>query len=405
MEFQARIDYLALTRLSDVGPVLMMRLLERFPDPSEIRHASLEQLKSVPGIGPRTSARIRGIHHEVNLSALEDEVLKLHTMGCGFVTLMDSSYPPLLRQIHDPPPVLYIKGEAATLNNLRMIGVVGSRKATQAGIAQAGRLTRELAAEGVTTVSGMALGVDTAAHWGSLNGGGPTVGVLATGLDVAYPRQNNTLKERTCAQGCMITEAPLGTKPNPRLFPPRNRIISGLCHGVIIVEAANRSGSLITARTAMEQNREVLAVPGPANDPRFSGVNNLLRYGAALVENTEDVLDAMSWKPLSNKVKPKKIRPKQPTQVHQFIEPSSVLDSEIKQTEKAPINTLKPLPSEGDAGKIIGELRGQSLPADTLARRCRLTVADLSRILLQLEMSGMVVRLPGNCYAIHSEHS
>lgn len=211
------------------------------------------------------------------------------------VSIEDEDYPGPLRCTYDPPPRLYLEGcgsRRACLGGLA-VGIVGSRDATAPGLAMARRLGRDLAAAGVTVVSGLALGIDAAAHAGALDSGGPTVAVLGCGTDVVYPRRNRALRRAILGRGLLVSEWPAGSEPRRHYFPMRNRILSGLCLGVVVVEATRRSGALITARLALEQGREVFAVPGPAGAPRSSGPHGLLREGACLVESVQDILEEL----------------------------------------------------------------------------------------------------------------
>ncbi|MEO5348498.1 MAG: DNA-processing protein DprA [Magnetococcus sp. YQC-3] len=301
---------------------------------------------------------------------IQQELDRLHSLGGTLLVLGDAGYPPLLQEIYDPPPALFVLGDPGHLLREESVAVVGSRRATPGGSRFAYRLGMDLARNGLVTVSGLAEGIDTAAHWGALEGQGVTIAVLATGLDVLYPSCNDRLRRRIITQGCLVTEAPLGTPPAAHLFPPRNRIISGLCRGVAVVEAAIRSGSLVTARLALEQGREVFAVPAQVGDPRYQGSNQLLRQGATYLERVEDILNVFSWD----------ARP-----------PS----------REGPVDEGRDLPMAGTPSAAVhAMLQHGPVQGDELARRCHLTVAALSRILLQLELVGVVQRLPGNQFAL-----
>lgn len=379
MDRPTLLTLMRMLRLRGLGPVLMNRLLREIGPPETILASSREKLRAIPGIGPRLVEEIQRLARSGEKGEEEhharQELERLEVFGVHTLAPMDPRYPPLLARIHDPPPLLHVLGDRGWLGGENLIAVVGSRRPSRRGAEIAYRLGRELAQAGCVVVSGLAQGIDSAAHQGALDGGGATVAVVATGLDVIYPPQNKPLRERILGRGCLVGESALGTPPHPSLFPPRNRIISGLSVGVVVVEAAERSGSLVTARMALEQGREVFAVPGPAGDDRARGSNALLRDGAGWAESAQDVLEAFAWgRPPAAPAAP----------------PSSAPGILVPR----PAN----LPPELD--QLLTELEQGPTLGDELARRCRLTVGDLSRILLQLEMIGVVERLPGNLYTL-----
>lgn len=222
----------------------------------------------------------------------------LQTLGVRILALTDPDYPPLLKQTADPPALLYLRGEVATLH-WPQLAIVGSRRSSRQGRENAFRMGRGLAQAGLAITSGGALGIDSASHEGALSvAGGISIGVLGTGIDVIYPRRNRALFDQLVGQGALVSEFPPGTQPHRALFPQRNRLISGLSLGVLVVEAALRSGSLITARYALEQNRDVYAIPGSIHNPGSEGCNSLIRQGAQLVTAPGDILDALqAWLP------------------------------------------------------------------------------------------------------------
>ena len=245
-------------------------------------------LDALPGLA-RRGGRRRPVK-VCSRAAAEREMDALAQLGGSLIALGEPAYPPALAAIADPPPVLSLRGRAGLLAR-DSVAIVGARNASAGGLHLAERLAADLGEAGLVVVSGMARGIDARAHVGALATG--TVAVMGGGVDVAYPKQNRQLYERLLAEAAVIAEAPLGTVPMGRHFPRRNRIIAGLCRAVVVVEGAARSGSLITARLALEQGREVLAVPGSPLDPRSAGPNRLIRQGAALVESAADVLDAL----------------------------------------------------------------------------------------------------------------
>lgn len=278
---------LALT--SDVGPILRTRLLERFGTALGVFAASEAELQSVAGIGPKISRRILNARHEVQLDA-QLAIAREHRLR---ILLPEwPGYPRALREIPDPPGVLFVRGALEPGDGMA-VAIVGTRRATHYGKQQAERLAAGLARAGVTVVSGLARGIDGAAHRGALAAGGRTIAVLASGVLNPFPPEHVELAEEIAGCGAVLSEAAPTMPPLAGMFPQRNRIISGLTMGTIVVEAADRSGALITARHAMEQGREVFAVPGPVDSPGSSGPHRLLRDGAKLVASIDDVLDEL----------------------------------------------------------------------------------------------------------------
>ncbi|WP_130470357.1 DNA-processing protein DprA [Candidatus Magnetaquicoccus inordinatus] len=373
MDRHTLLEWLKLIRTPGLGPVRINRLLTHFGNADNLLSASTQEWQEVPGIQPPFVQKIQHLRQTSASEPLQSELNRLQAMGGRILILGDEEYPPLLREIADPPPALFVLGAVEHLLRPNNLAIVGSRQATPPGCAFAHRLARELAQQEIMAVSGLAEGIDTAAHWGAIEGGSPTVAVLATGLDVIYPSRNHSLRRRIITQGCLVTEAPLGTMPAAYLFPPRNRIISGLCRGVAVIEAASRSGSLVTARMALEQGRELFAVPAQAGDPRYQGSNQLLRQGAILLENTQDILNAFSW------------------------DPRPVRHNSLQLQE--PIN-IAPVAAGTSSAAVHALLKQGPMQGDELARRSHLTVTELSRILLQLELVGVVQRLPGNHFAL-----
>lgn len=279
----------ALNTLPGFRAVLFHRALARFGTPSGVVAAGEKALLSVSGIGP-ASARAVG---NLDVSeAWEKEAGEAKKRGVTLVTIFDDSYPAGLRTIHDPPPVLYVRGTLLPADE-RALAIVGSRQATVYGKTVSYRLARDLAAEGVTVVSGMARGIDSAAHRGALEGGGRTIAVLGSGLDRVYPPENRRLAEEISGGGALVTEFSFGSAPEKWRFPMRNRTVSGLSLGVAVVEAAERSGALITADCALDEGREVFAVPGSITSPKSAGPHKLLREGACLVAGVGDIFDEL----------------------------------------------------------------------------------------------------------------
>lgn len=356
-----RLDWLRLIRSERVGPITFFRLMAHFG-------TAAAALAGLPQMARRGGGRSREIRICPRETA-EREMETAERIGARLIARSEPEYPPLLAHIDDPPPLLYVLGHAGLLGKAA-VAVVGARNASAAGK----RLARDLAAGlgdgGLLVVSGMARGIDAAAHEGALAAG--TAAVMGGGIDVPYPRENEPLYESIRERGVIISEIEPGTAPQARHFPRRNRIISGITRGVVIVEASPRSGSLITARMALEQGREVFAVPGSPLDPRARGANRLIREGAALTESAADVLAVLSERSL----------PLPPPRDAGFA------------TEPLPIGGQ----SEADSARaaIIESLGPVPVTVDELLRSCQFSPAVASAVLLELELAGRLERHPGN---------
>lgn len=355
---------LRLARTDGIGPLTFRRLLARHGGPE----AALDAL-------PALSARRAVPYAPPSESEARKEVATLARHGGRLVFLDDPFYPPLLALLPDAPPVLAVLGDPSLLA-APAVAVVGARNASAAGRRIAEDLAGALAAKGLSVVSGLARGIDTAAHEGALRCGG-TVAVLPGGLDVPYPPENAALVARIAGHGAVVAENPLGTAPQNRHFPRRNRIVAGLVLGVVVVEAAHRSGTLITARLALEHGREVFAVPGSPLDPRCRGSNDLIRQGAHLVETADDVLEHLPETPRAGPL----------------FDPARMA-SAGPETDESASDGLGP-PPEGHAE--IVELIGMSpVSVDEVLRRCHLTAPELQAVLTDLELDGRVELLPGH---------
>jgi DNA processing protein len=356
---------LRLARTDGIGPLTFRRLMARHGHDADAALAALPALnatRAAPYIPP-SEAEAR------------HEAAALAKLGGRFVFLDDPLYPPLLARLPDAPPVLAVLGDAALLA-APAVAVVGARNASAAGRRIAEDLSATLAEKGLTIVSGLARGIDTAAHDGALRSG-PTVAVLPGGVDVPYPPENAALAARIAERGAVVSETPLGTAPLNRHFPKRNRIVAGLSLGVVVVEAAHRSGTLITARLALEHGREVFAVPGSPLDPRCRGSNDLLRQGAHLAETAEDVFDHLPEAPRDGPL----------------FDPARMAAPAPEWPETA-ADPLGP-PPEG-APEVL-ELIGLSpVSVDEVLRRCHLTAPELQSVLTELELEGRVELLPGH---------
>ena len=354
-----QIARLRLIRSENIGPVTFRQLITRFGN----GRAALDALPNLARRGGRPSLRI------TTAGEAETEMATVERFGGHLLFWGLAPYPRLLAEIDDAPPVIAARGRIPLLDR-PTIAMVGARNASAAAVRFARGMAADLAAEGVVEVSGLARGIDSAAHAGALDGG--TVAVIAGGLDVVYPPENADLHERLFAQGLVIAEQPLGVEPQARHFPRRNRIISGLSLGVVIVEAAPKSGSLITARFAGEQGREVMAVPGSPLDPRAQGCNLLIREGATLVQSAADVLEAI-----------RPIEPHLSAPGAHFTNEAVALDAD--DVDRAAIVTLlSPVP----------------VPVDELIRQSGLTSATVQMVLLELEIAGRLARHAGGRVAL-----
>ena len=282
--------WLALHLLPDIGPVVARRLISTFGSPEEIFLRPAAELKEVAGIGRSRLTSITGFHQ---WDGVRREIDRAAKTGVTLITPDDPAYPEGLRHIHDAPLVLYVKGRLTEMDKYA-IAMVGSRTASPYGLEVAEGMGRTLASSGLTVISGMARGIDTASHRGALTAGGRTIAVLGSGIDVPYPAANRGLMQAIETSGAVISEFPFGTKPHKENFPMRNRIISALSLGTVVVEAALDSGSLITVAYALEQGKEVFAVPGNVTSANSRGTNDLIKKGARMVERAEDVIEELS---------------------------------------------------------------------------------------------------------------
>lgn len=364
-----RFYWIALASAEGVGPVLFRRLLERFGAPERVLVASKNDLNGIRGMSDQVAAAICG---DACRRFAEAECRRLdQRVDIRLITFLDADYPRRLFEIGAPPPLLYLLGEIPAWDPA--LAVVGSRRATRTGLKAAEELSNKAAQAGLTVVSGLARGVDTAAHRGALEGGGVTVAVLGCGVDIPYPPENRELAERIACSGCLLSEFPLGTQPLAEHFPRRNRIISGLSRGVLVVEAAQQSGSLITARYALDQGREVLAVPGPINVASCRGSNGLIKQGAVLVDSVEDILDALGLESVA-----------------------ATVQSEVTTgLQTAPRHPLTP--REAQVYELLAQGPRQ---LDEITTALELTAAEVSAMVLGLELKGLLVQLPGSYYSL-----
>ncbi|MBK9214523.1 MAG: DNA-protecting protein DprA [Chloracidobacterium sp.] len=371
------IDWIALNMTPGVGPRAATRLLERFGSASSVFHARRTELESLRLKPETTDSIIKREFHE----RAADELERVKKLGGDILILDDGSYPSMLREIADPPPVLYAKGDWQACADQPCIGVIGSRTCSTYGENAAEMLGRDLASRGITIVSGLARGIDAAAHRGAIRGQGRTIGVMGTGLDRYYPRENTKLVHEIIGSGgCIVTQFPLGTPPLAEHFPFRNRIISGLSYGVLIVEASERSGSLITARLAAEQGRDVMAVPGNITSGNSFGTNYLIKSGAKLVQQWQDVVAEL------------------PAEIAATILPPPVdKETEVSEGRQQPLIPADLSPHERTVWDILNP--DEPTHIDILLETSALSFGDLNAALVSLDIRDLIRVLPGKHYA------
>lgn len=363
-------DHLALALVPGLGPKLTRAVLDHFGSAAAVLAASAAQLEAVPMVGATLARRFAEAFRIVNVEA---EWAKIAAHGVRVALAGDEEYPARLTAIPDPPALLYLRGEL-TAADANAVAIVGSRACTAYGQRVAERIAAGLAAAGWTVVSGLARGIDGAAHRGALAAGGRTVAVLAGGLSSIYPPEHADLAERVAGQGALVTETPMTVDPQPGMFPARNRIISGLCRAVVVVEANARSGALITATHAAEQGREVFAVPGNADSPASAGCLELIRKGARLVRSADDVLEDLRG-----------------------IAPPDPPPMKRPRAESPPPPTGPP-PNLDPVQQRVWDALGSPRHADELSRELGLPAGELAVVLMKLEVKRAVRRLPGNQY-------
>jgi DNA processing protein len=360
-------DWLTLSFLPGLGCTLINHLVQQLGTPASVLlHA--DRVASLPRLGPRLATLLRdGQQLAAARARAQAELALVDRLDARLLTPGSPDYPSALRTIADSPVVLYCRGLLNCLQQ-RAIAIIGSRNATDYGKRIATNLAAELAAMGIAIVSGAAYGVDAAAHSGALSSSGTTVGVLGCGLDVIYPRAHANLFRDIADNGLLISEYPFGTQPEGFRFPARNRIISGLVEGVIVVEATEKSGSLITARLALDQGREVFAVPGRIDSPRSAGTHRLIQQGAHLVHTVDDILAGLAWN--------------QPNRSTASESPLSSNHCELSSQE----------------GTVIAQLDIYPRDIETIGRLTGYSLAELHGLLLMLEIKGLVRQLPGQMY-------
>ena len=361
-------DLLRLHFIPALGPARIRKLIEAFKTPERLFGASLKELMRVNGFDETLAKRIfTAFRDDKLIQKVDNQLAKLEKYNARIITFGDDEYPPNLRTIYNAPLLLFVRGKLLP-KDACSIAVVGSRTTTEYGRLATERIASELAARGITIVSGMAAGIDTCAHWAALNTGGRSVAVLGCGLDIVYPASNVSLYKKLIQDGAVLSEFGFETKPWPGNFPSRNRIISGMTLGTVIVEAGKKSGALITAAAALEQNREVFAVPGNISSTHSEGTNALIRDSAAkLVLTADDILNE-----LENQM--------------------NMTPSNRKKEEPPPVQ----LTSEVSA--VYQFTKNEPVFSDEIAQKSGIPVSKLSSILLTLELKGVIRKIPGNKY-------
>lgn len=355
--------WMILSQIPGVGNATFWSLVEHFGSPENVLNRTTEELKKAGQIGKRQLQGFSQIK-ETKKSCLQ-QLRKLENIGGKFLTFADDHYPELLKQISDPPPVLYLRGDKGVLSTC-CVAIVGSRASTTYGNRTAFGLAKNLGHAGVTIVSGLALGIDAESHRGALAAGGATIAVLGCGIDVVYPRQHTDLYKEIAEKGVVVSEYPLGTSPEGFRFPARNRIISGLSRGVVVVEAAKKSGSLITAQIALDEGREVYGVPGQVDSFKSEGVHWLLQQGAKLVQSENDILEDLNL-------------------THSWTEKGGPLPGDLTSS------VLEP-----GAQKLLESIEAYPLAREIILQKSGLKVSEFSELLLLLELDGFIEILPGD---------
>lgn len=370
--FETYLPWYILREIPGLGNIVFKTLIKRFKTPTKILQASKPDLKKISGIKPRVITGI--LNHKKFKAAAKKELDAVFKSNAKIITLTDKNYPPLLADIDDPPPFLTYVGHLD--NSLPCLSIVGSRNATSYGLNTAKNLSAKLAQKGFQIVSGMARGIDTQSHRGALEADKPTIAVLGSGLNKIYPKENKALFENIQNKGAVFSEFKINCAPLPNNFPVRNRIIAGLSCGTLVVEAAKRSGSLITARLAGEYNREVFAIPGSISSSKSQGTHSLLKQGAKLVEDEMDIIDELG----------------------QFIHTKKIVHPTNDKKRSATHRSVQ------NSNDLLSYLDPYPIHMDTIIENSKQDSASVASQLLELELSGCVKRHQGNYYSISEEN-
>ena len=370
-------SWLKLIRARDVGPATFKRLLKYFKEPARVLGSNSAGLRCVKGVGLKTAENIISSANQYDAA---QEIKRANAQGAWLVNMADERYPAALRTINDPPPVLYVKGSLQRCDGLA-VAIVGSRRASLYGQEQAGRFAHLLASSGFTIVSGMARGVDTAAHRGALSAAGRTLAIQGCGLSKVFPSENRKLFEKIPESGACISELALDADPKPENFPARNRIIAGLSLATLVIEASERSGAMITARLALDYNRDVMAVPGKIDSPLNSGSHKLIKQGARLVDCIDDVMDALGQIGTELREHAVKRSEQAENKVQIFIFDVDKLN--LSRDEKLIYRTLQV---------------GEPIHIEEIIGKTNVAVGAVNAGLISLRLKGLVRQLPGNCF-------
>jgi DNA processing protein len=366
--------WLKLIRAEGIGPTLFGRLLGYFGDVERVLGASVSELTKVEGIGHKIAEMIA---RSRNAFDADKELTLADKLGVWVIHLQDERYPPALKAIYDPPPVLYVKGTLQRSDSLAM-AIVGSRRCTHYGTEQANRFSHLLASAGFTIVSGLARGIDTAAHRGALAAGSRTIAVQGCGLANVFPPENKTLFEQITENGAVVSELPLGYEPLAENFPGRNRIIAGLSMGVLVVEATYRSGALISAQAALENNREVMAVPGRIDSPASAGCHKLLKQGARLIDSIDEIMDALGH--VGDGLK----------------DHAGQAAAEAQANAQRTLFDLSQLSLSNEESGILKQLNSEPLHVEELIQMSQLPPGKVHAAIISLQLKGLIKQLPGN---------
>ncbi|MCF8054356.1 MAG: DNA-processing protein DprA [Deltaproteobacteria bacterium] len=379
-----RTSWFALKMVNGVGPVSFRELVDALGSPHAVFNASYAELLAVPGINKKTAM---GIKNFSQWKSAEKQVEMLQQNDVEVVTYKDECYPQELSYIYDAPPLLFVRGKLAA--NAVGIALVGSRRASEYGLQITNRIACQLAQKGITIVSGLALGIDAAAHQGAIAGRGKTVAVIGCGLDVIYPLENKRLFHKIPESGgAIVSEYFFGTPPNKENFPIRNRVISGMSLGVVVVEATDKSGSLITANIAAEQGREVFAVPGPIDSRGSRGTHLMLKKGAKLVESVEDIIEE-----ILPQIDKKRIMGEKGGE----MQPAAALPNSVKRQQQK-------LPLEASEEKLLSLIGREKKSLDEVVREAQVPAKDVLSTLAVMEIKGLIKQLPGKMFVIGEEN-
>ncbi len=385
-------EWLTLALVPGIGSTHFVRLLARFRTPAEVLRAGERALAEV--VRPTLARQIMQYTEVVDV---KDQERRMDACGATLLTLDDTAYPWRLGEIYDPPLALFVRGTLLPEDE-HAVAMVGTRRPTPYGIRMAEKLARELATRGITVVSGLASGIDAAAHRGALEAGGRTIAVLGNGVDVVYPRENRELTDQIIAGGCIISQFPMGYQPNKGHFPRRNRVISGMTLGTVVVQAPRDSGALITAHAAVEQGREVFAVPGEAGVSASAGPHGLIREGAKLVESADDIIVELNLPAPQRQPLAMAAVQSSPSISEISRTQSAESASPMRATPRAAAPTPQAVITDTER-EILSVLTNDGAFVDEIAAACRVSIAEALSTLTFLELKGLVRQFSGKRFA------